>query len=220
MTCPLCRTRQVRRACPALGNEICAVCCGTKRLVEIRCPPTCGYLQASRAHPAAVEQRQRQQDLARIAPTVRDLTERQQQLFFVLLGVLRTQAADLLHPVIDRDVADATAALAATYETAARGVIYEHQVESLPAQRLLGDLRGALAEIGRDGRARIVEREAPLALRAIERGARAVAAEAGAGQRDYLALVGRVLGPSSMSPGPRAEDAVATGASGLILPPD
>ena len=53
MTCPLCGARKARRACPGVGRDICAVCCGTKRLVEIRCPATCGYLQSARVHPAA-----------------------------------------------------------------------------------------------------------------------------------------------------------------------
>ena len=220
MICPLCGSRRARRACPALGHDICAICCGTKRLVEIRCPSTCGYLQASRTHPAAVEQRQRQQDLARLIPSIRDLSERQQQLFFVLLAIIRAQAADPLQPLLDRDVADAAAALAATYETAGRGVIYEHQAESLPAQRLLADLRTSLAEIGRDGRTRIVEREAPLALRAIERGARAVGAEPGAGRRDYLEIVGRVLGSATTQTGDEDTGAVSPASSGLILPPD
>ena len=181
MICPLCGARKARRACPGVGQEICAVCCGTKRLVEIRCPSTCGYLQSARAHPAAVEQRQRELDVALIAPTIRDLTERQQQLFFLLLGVIRAQADDPLRPIIDADVADAAGALAATYETSARGVIYEHQTQSLPAQRLVS---GAAGRTGghrpRRAAARLVEREAPHALRAIERGVRAVAALPGA----------------------------------------
>jgi class 3 adenylate cyclase len=40
----------------------------------------------------------------------------------------------------DDDVADAAGALAATFETAARGVIYEHAPESLVARRLADDL--------------------------------------------------------------------------------
>ncbi|MCK7478268.1 MAG: hypothetical protein M0C28_13315 [Candidatus Moduliflexus flocculans] len=38
MDCPLCRQRAARRRCPALDRDICAVCCGTKRLAEIRLP--------------------------------------------------------------------------------------------------------------------------------------------------------------------------------------
>ena len=220
MVCPLCGARKARRACPGVNQAICAICCGTKRLVEIRCPPTCGYLHAARAHPAAVEQRQRELDVSVIAPLLRDLTERQQQLFFLLLGVARRQADDPLRPLLDADVADAASALAATYETSARGVIYEHQTRSLPAQRLLGDLQAALADLGRDGRERLVEREAPQALRAIERGVRTMSALPGAGRTAYLELVGRVLGAASAAATSRPETPTAAAHAGLILPPD
>ena len=54
-----------------------------------------------------------------------------------------------LQPSIDDDVAEAATALAATFETASRGVIYEHRPASLPAERLLAALKPALAEAGR-----------------------------------------------------------------------
>jgi hypothetical protein len=220
MTCPLCGVRKARRTCPGVGQEICAICCGTKRLVEIRCPSTCGYLHTARAHPAAVEQRQRELDVAVLAPTLRDLTERQQQLFFVVLSVTHSQAADPLRPLLDADVADAARALTATYETSARGVIYEHQTQSLPAQRLVTGLQAALADLSRDGRERLVEREAPHALRALERGVRAVAALPGSSRTAFLELAARVLGPGAGGDA-RPPDARAPAAhAGLILPPD
>ncbi|SVD73437.1 uncharacterized protein METZ01_LOCUS426291, partial [marine metagenome] len=61
--CPRCKRRLPRRKCPALGYQICAVCCGTKRLVEINCPSDCGYLASSKAHPPAVVQRQQERDI-------------------------------------------------------------------------------------------------------------------------------------------------------------
>ena len=219
MTCPLCGVRKARRACPGVSRDICAVCCGTKRLTEIPCPPTCGYLRTARAHPAAVEQRQREQDLAVFVPTIRHLTERQQQLVLVLLGVIRAQAGDPLRPLIDGDVGDATGALAATYETSARGVIYEHQTQSLPAERLRSELRAALTELGRNGGERTVEREAPHALRAIERGVKAVSVLPGASRTAYLELAARVLGPAAAAAvGPAGP--AQSGDGSLILPPD
>jgi hypothetical protein len=220
MICSLCGARKARRACPGVGREICAVCCGTKRVIEIRCPATCGYLQAARVHPAAVEQRQRERDIALVAPTIRDLTERQQHLFFLLLGVARQQASDPLRPITDSDVADAAAALAATYETSARGLIYEHQTQSVPAQRLRSDLQAALTDFGREGNSRLIEREAPCALRAIERGVRAVAALPGAARTGYLDMVRRVLGAASEPTHGSAEAPSAVVPSGLILPLD
>ena len=98
MSCPSCGQRKGRRECPALGATICAICCGTKRLVEIRCPPTCSYLAAAREHPAAVVKRQREQDVALLLPTIRHLTERQHQLFFLLHSVVARHKPDAAEP--------------------------------------------------------------------------------------------------------------------------
>jgi len=42
--CPSCRKKKGKRTCPALGGLICPKCCGSKRIVEIHCPPDCRYL--------------------------------------------------------------------------------------------------------------------------------------------------------------------------------
>src|SRR5258705_8050871 len=96
VSCPLCRDRRGRRACPALGESICSICCGTKRLVEVPCPSDCGYLASAREHPPAVVVRQRQKDLGLLAHFMRDLNEAQSELFFLLsAGLERYQPADL-----------------------------------------------------------------------------------------------------------------------------
>src|SRR5919108_3854947 len=141
MTCPLCGTRKARRACPALGQTICAVCCGTKRLVEIRCPSDCAYLAAAREHPAAVVRKQQERDVARLLPTIQHLTERQYQLFFLFQSAITRFRPDGFARLVDADVAEAAAALASTLETAARGVIYEHTASSPPAQGLATALK-------------------------------------------------------------------------------
>src|SRR5437762_5779926 len=48
--CPLCSDRHGKRYCPAIAEQICAVCCGTKREIEIDCPSSCAYLKASRSY--------------------------------------------------------------------------------------------------------------------------------------------------------------------------
>jgi hypothetical protein len=221
MTCSLCGTRKARRACPGVGHDICAVCCGTKRLVQINCPPTCGYLQAARLHPPAVEQRRQQDDRAILVASVRDLTGIGQEIFFLLLNVVRSQAADPLRPLVDADVAEAADALASTYETAARGVIYEHPVGSMPAQRLLLEWKTALKEAAADGQSRRVEREALHALRNLASGVRAVGQTEGSGPTAYAQLIGRVLSrAASRAREPLPEQASSDTGSGLILPPD
>ena len=84
--------RKARRACPGVGGTSARCAAARSGSSRFGAPPTCGYLQSARAHPAAVEQRQREHDVAIIVPTIRGLTERQQQLFLLLLGVIRAQA--------------------------------------------------------------------------------------------------------------------------------
>ena len=187
MTCPSCGQRKGRRTCPALGANICTICCGTKRLVEIACPESCVHLGAARAHPAAVVRKQQDSDVASILPAIRHLTERQYQLFFLFQTLIARHKPEGLARLLDADVAEAAAAVAATLETAARGVIYEHTAASLPAQRLAGELRQMLEEMRQAG-ATVYDREAALVLRAVEEGARA-----SGGGTAYLELMGRLL---------------------------
>jgi len=42
--CVKCKKRKAKRYCPALGESICSLCCGTHRQKQIHCPPTCPYL--------------------------------------------------------------------------------------------------------------------------------------------------------------------------------
>ena len=171
--CPSCGQRKARRECPALARTICPTCCGTKRLVEIRCPSTCAYLAAAREHPAAVVRRRQAEDAARLAPTIRHLTERQYELFFLFQSVITRHRPDGLARLVDADVADAAAALAATLETASRGVIYEHRPQSHPAQSLATAMKTLLDDVRKQG-AKVYDGEAAIALRAIEQGARAL----------------------------------------------
>ena len=138
--CSLCRRRRGRRACPALGESICASCCGTKRLVEISCPADCPYLRSSQSHPPAAVQRQRERDLRFLIPLLEGMTERQHELTLLLQGLLRNDRPDA-PAMLDDDVANAARALAETYETASRGIIYEHSAGTPSAERLSAEFR-------------------------------------------------------------------------------
>ena len=148
MQCPLCQERQARRACPAVGRQICAVCCGTKRQVEIACPADCGYLAAAQAHPPASVRRQQERDVGFLMAMREGLSNRESELFWVILTFLAGMKADPLLRLVDEDVAEAAGALAATYETANRGADLRAPaaVAGLPAARdrpegLPGDAR-------------------------------------------------------------------------------
>ena len=192
MLCPLCGTRRARRACPALGKQICAICCGTKRLTQIQCPSDCAYLASAREHPPAVAVRQRQRDFGLLMEVMRDFNERQSQLFFLILTFLVRYEPPELQPLIDDDVGEAAAALAATFETASRGVIYEHRPASLPAERLMSALKPILAEVGAGGGSGF-ERDAAVVLRRLEDAAREARAAEQQNRRALLDVIGRVI---------------------------
>jgi len=160
--------------------------------VEIRCPSDCAWLATAREHPAAVVVRQQQRDLGLLAQAVHDLSESQSQLFlFVLTFLSRYEPADLQR-IVDEDVADALGALASTYETAARGVIYEHRPSSLPAERLAAALKPAIAEAGKGSRSAF-ERDAAVVLRRIGEAIANGRASGADRPRAFLDLVGRVM---------------------------
>jgi hypothetical protein len=192
VVCPLCGTRRARRSCPALERQICAVCCGTKRLTEIHCPSDCPYLTSAREHPAAVVVRRQQHDVALLVQFMRDFSQRQTQLFFLVSSFLVRYEPPELQALIDDDVADATAALAATFETASRGVIYEHRPASLPADRLATTLKPILLEAGKGGGSAF-ERDAGVVLRRMEEAAREARAGNPSDRRALLDLLGRVI---------------------------
>ena len=195
-TCPLCRRRRARRACPALGYQICAVCCGTKRLREIRCPSDCTYLVSARTHPPAVVRRQQERDARFLLPIIDGLGRRQYQLFFVVQATIHRLAETDEMPVNDDVVRDTAQALAATYETASKGIIYEHRPSSLPAERLARELKPLLE--GKDGRGPVAsERDLLEVLRRVERAATDARKTLDGGTHAYLDLVGRVMRSSS-----------------------
>jgi len=215
MSCPVCQKRKPRRACPARGADICTVCCGTKRLVEIRCPPDCRYLATARVHPAAVVRRQQEQDLRVFLPTVHDLSDEQAHLLWFILSRIRAFRPEGILSLTDDEVAESAATLASTFETATRGLIYEHRPASLAAQRLSAAIKealGALAEARRPG----FERDAAVVLRRIERGAFDARKQFGGDVTAYLGLVERMARPSEEAPG-TGQPSAGEPASGLIL---
>lgn len=213
MPCPVCGHRKGRRDCPALRQTICPVCCGTKRLVEIKCPSDCGYLASAREHPAAVVRRQQERDVARLLPTIQHLTERQYQLFLLFQTLIARYKPVGFTRLLDNDVADATGALAATFETAARGVIYEHPTRSPLAQAIITEMKAMLAQMREQG-AKVYDQEVSIVLRAIEQGARSTRAP-DEGEDAYLELMGRLLQVYSE---PEPASASAKPASSLIIP--
>ena len=207
--CPLCRRRRARRTCPALGRKFCTVCCATKRQTEIRCPADCRYLASAQSHPPAVVQRRQERDARFLLPIVAGLRPEQYELFFfvqhLLHGIDRAGAL----PLDDRAVRESAEALAKTYDTASKGIIYEHQASSPPAERLSQELKPLLDDPPAAGGPRARERDLAEVLRRVEQAAAGAEAALDGGGRAYLDLAGRLAKPASGVPGSGRDDEAA-----------
>src|SRR5262252_175194 len=192
VVCPLCGNRRARRSCPAVGQQICAVCCGTKRLTQIACPSDCPWLASAREHPAAVVVRQQQHDVALMLQVMRDFDQRQSQLFLLINTFLLKYQAPEIQPLVDDDVAEAMAALASTYETASRGLIYEHRPASLPAERLVTAVKPILAKAGAGGGSAF-DRDLAVVLRRTAELVREARAQDPENRRAFVDLLTRVV---------------------------
>ena len=195
--CPLCNKRRARRACPALNQDICAICCGTKRITEIDCPKNCTYLQSASTHPPAIVQRQQQRDLRFLLPVFGGLTEPQHQILFLLQTFL-VAGHHNVQSISDRDIEEAARALAKTYETADRGIVYEHTATGVNAQRLAIEFKGMLQSKQAEG-LRLSDRNLATAFRRLETAAKDAenAVTDDRNDRAYLELLKRMLKETS-----------------------
>jgi len=106
------------------------------------------------------------------------------------------------------------AALASTYETSVRGVIYEHRPASLAAERLVNLLKPILAKAG-EGGGSAFERYAAVVRRRTEEIVREARASDADNRRAFLDLLSRVV---ARRPEADAAAAESDERSRLILP--
>jgi hypothetical protein len=153
VSCPICEKRKAARFCPAKGEKICAVCCGTEREVSIDCPSDCRYLVAAHRY-----EDRHQRSLSGDTPLLdvkvaKEVIHTHQNL---LSGLAFTAAKFFAaHPATsDPDVLAALEALAQTYKTLASGIFYEKP----PDPRLPRELYGALAQFLNESKQQTAER--------------------------------------------------------------
>jgi len=217
MACPRCRKRRAKRWCPALGRQICAVCCGTSRLADIACPPTCGYLHSSRAHPPAAVRRQQDLDVALLLSALDGLTAAQEELLSPVFSVLLHHGAAGFTAARDADIVDGVSALVATFDTAARGVIYEHRPGTLPGQRVAAALKELFAEASRR-RGRPVDSDAAEVLRRILKLATSARQASPESDTAFLELVGRAAALKEAAGDGKADSDQAAPRPTIIMP--
>jgi hypothetical protein len=190
--CPLCRTRKGKRACPAKAAQICSVCCGAKRRVEIDCPEDCTWLGA---HAGAWEGREneRLRDAQRLGPYIETLSAAQAQLLLVALAAVPAIRARQ-RGLDDHLFHEALIALRRTVETRERGVLYEHTPDDLRALPVVAELAGLFEARGSDGAVHAPpDAELLAALKALDAAVQAARAE-GEGRFAFLDTAVRLAG--------------------------
>lgn len=146
MSCPICGKRKAERFCPAKGEKICAVCCGTEREITIDCPSDCSYLVAAHRYESE-HQRSIPADTPLLDEKIpQDIVYTHQQLMAALaFSIAKFCAAQ--PAAVDSDVLGALQALAQTYKTLSSGIIYEKLPEAPLPRELYAALNAVLAEI-------------------------------------------------------------------------
>jgi hypothetical protein len=169
MMCPECRKRRGKRACPARGEPICSQCCGTKRRVEIDCPPGCVFLDGAQAGAWEGRSAQRDRDARRIGPFLEGLSEAQGRL--VLLSLVGTAAIRARRRDLDdRLLLEAVQALRKTVETRDKGILYEYPAADARAQGLAHELARLFEARSEEGRSHApADRDLAQALARLER---------------------------------------------------
>jgi len=202
MSCPLCRQRRGKRACPARGEAICSHCCGSKRRVEIDCPADCVYLDGTHARAWEGRSAERDRDARRVAPFLEGLTEAQGRLVLVsLVGITAIRAR---RGIDDRLLLEAVRALRKTVETRDKGILYEHQAEDARAQGLAHELAGLFEARDEEGRARAPgDRDLAAALARLESAIEATRQEEESAHA-FLDTASRVAARLGPPPGARA----------------
>jgi len=102
--CRHCGKRKAKRSCPALGSELCSLCCGTLRERELHCPPSCRTLAEHKPY----QEKRVLERRAERAGRERRLDERLSWLAFTVETTLR-ELARRLPGITDRDAALAVA---------------------------------------------------------------------------------------------------------------
>jgi hypothetical protein len=124
VSCPICEKRKAVRFCPAKGEKICAVCCGTEREVSIDCPSDCSYLVAAHRYEDE-HQRQLPADTPLLDVNLpSDIVHTHQQLMAALAFTVAKYCASQ-PAATDTDVLAALQAIAETFKTLATGIYYE-----------------------------------------------------------------------------------------------
>jgi hypothetical protein len=144
--CPICEKRKGARFCPAKGETICAVCCGTGREVTIDCTPDCPHLIAAHRyedeHPRSLPPDTPLLDVNLPSDVVHTHQQLMAALAFTIAKFCAAQPS-----ATDSDVLAGMQSLAETYKTLRSGIYYEKLPDAHLPRELYAALTAFIAEV-------------------------------------------------------------------------
>ncbi len=145
MACPICQKRKAKRFCPAKGENICSVCCGTEREVTIDCPSDCFYLISSRQY----DLERREIDWAKVpfheTKIPSSFVVAHEELLLALAYAICLYARE--NPqLVDTDVGASLQSLVQAYRTLSSGIYYEKPPDYFLQRGLYEALKAALED--------------------------------------------------------------------------
>jgi len=131
--CRICHTRRPKRHCPGIGGDICPLCAGDQREVNVPCPLDCPYLAEARLHERPLEIDRNTLPNKDVRLTEEFIRDHQELILFcsftIADGAMRTPGAT------DVDVLTALDALIRTHRTLESGLVYETKAaDRVPAE--------------------------------------------------------------------------------------
>lgn len=150
-------------------------------------------------------------------PMLQELTTRQRELLLLLQSFLRSYQPNS-QAIVDSDIAQASLALAETYETASRGIIYEHKAKLATAAQLGSEIK-TLIEKTREKSFTISDGAIATVLRRMERAAKEASSNLPGDETAYVDWLKRVFGEGEVAATRSSENKrQKTEGSRLIVP--
>lgn len=142
--CKICGKRRAKRACPAVGADICTICCGTEREVTLSCPLECEYLREGHRREKALEIPERDLSNRDIAISEEFVASHEELVLFCVYSLVQ---ATLRTPgAVDSDVLEALDGLIRTHRTLDSGLVYETVSPNIIAANIQRGFLASLAD--------------------------------------------------------------------------
>jgi len=144
MRCILCESRKAKRYCPAKRTEICPVCCGEKRGVEINCPDDCKYLiEGHRYQLQKLTQQRIKKDGVQTYIRRAELYRKNPELFASIeLAIVDSFNSNTR--LNDSDLYAALEIISKTLQSESKGLIYKHRSDDVIVNELADSIDGEI----------------------------------------------------------------------------